>query len=75
MDGKFPVLEADEMLKELGVMIANTQLTNGLFHANHASNYLPIRAKFPQDKDKTLKRIEDALSGKISLKPEHLRGL
>ena len=75
VDGKFPVLEADEMLKELGVMIANTQLTNGLFHANHASNYLPIRAKFPQDKDKTLRQIEDALSGKISLKPEHLRGL
>lgn len=75
VDGKFPVLEANEMLKELGIMIANTHLSNGLFHANHASNYLPIRAKFPEDKNKTLKQIEDALSGKISLKPEHLRGL
>lgn len=74
-EGRFPVLEADEMLKELGVILANTNLTGGLFHANHASNYLPIRAKLPQDKDKTLKLIEDALSGKISLKPEHLRGL
>ena len=75
IEGKFPVLEAHEMLKELGVMVANTSLSNGLFHANHASNYLPIRAKFPEDKDKTLRMIEDALKGKISLKPEHLRGL
>lgn len=74
-EGKFPVLEANEMLKELGVMIANTSLSNGLFHANHASNYLPIRAKFPEDKNRTLRMIEDALNGKISLKPEHLRGL
>ena len=75
IEGKFPILEAHEMLKELGVMVANTSLSNGLFHANHASNYLPIRAKFPEDKDKTLRMIEDALKGKISLKPEHLRGL
>ncbi|MBU0993684.1 MAG: radical SAM protein [Proteobacteria bacterium] len=75
IDGKFPMLDANEMLKELGIMIASTDLSNGLFHANHASNYLPIRAQFPKDKNKTLKQIEDALSGKISLKPEHLRGL
>jgi len=26
-------------------MIASTHLSRGLFHANHASNYLPIRAR------------------------------
>lgn len=73
--GKFPVLAAQELLQELGVMIAATHMTNGLFHSNHASNYLPIRAKLPEEKDKTLALIEKALAGKVSLKPEHLRAL
>jgi hypothetical protein len=34
--------------RELRTMIAHTHLTDGLFHANHASNYLPIRAKMPK---------------------------
>ncbi len=63
------------MLEELGIMIANTDLTGGYFHANHASNYLPIKAKLPRDKDATLKLIDEALKGKISLKPEYMRGL
>ncbi len=64
-----------EMLGELGAMIAATSLTNGLFHANHASNYLPIRARLPRDKEKTLELISRALEGKIPLKPEYMRAL
>jgi len=56
-------------------MIANTNLSSGLFHANHASNYLPIRAKLPKDKEATLKLIDEALAGRIELKPEYLRAL
>jgi radical SAM superfamily enzyme YgiQ (UPF0313 family) len=72
--GEFEVLEAHELLEEIGVMIAHTNI-DGLFHANHASNYLPIRAKLPEDKDKTLKLIDEALKGKVKLKPEHMRAL
>ena len=72
--GEFEILEPHELLQEIGVMIANTEM-NGLFHANHASNYLPIRAKLPEDKDKTLKLIEKALEGKVKLKPEYMRAL
>ncbi|MCP4670893.1 MAG: radical SAM protein, partial [Desulfobacula sp.] len=46
--GEFKLLTPEEMLEELGLMISSTNLTNGLFHANHASNYLPIRAKLPR---------------------------
>jgi radical SAM superfamily enzyme YgiQ (UPF0313 family) len=74
-DGKFPLLEPDEMLKELKNMIAATELSKGLFHANHASNYLPIKARLPKDKAMTLRLIDDALAGKISLKPEYFRAL
>ena len=73
--GKFTLIEPVDMLKEIRTMIEHTTLTNGLFHANHASNYLPIRAKFPEDKEKTLRLIDQALAGKVALKPEFLRAL
>ncbi len=73
--GKFTLIEPIDMLKEIRTMIEHTTLTNGLFHANHASNYLPIRAKFPEDKEKTLRLIDQALAGKVALKPEFLRAL
>ena len=75
VDGKFPLLKPDEMLNELKSMIAATDLSKGLFHANHASNYLPIKARLPKDKAVTLRLIDDALAGKISLKPEYFRAL
>ncbi len=73
--GEFSLLGPQEMLTELGGMIAATTLTDGLFHANHASNYLPIRARLPRDKEKTLKLISQALQGNIPLKPESMRAL
>lgn len=73
--GNWYVPGPEEMLEELGVMLASTELTNGYFHANHASNYLPIKAKMPQDKAKTLELIRKALKGKINLKPEYMRAL
>ena len=73
--GRFPLIEPHELLVELRKMIAATNLSRGLFHANHASNYLPIRARLPRDKGAVLKLIDDALAGKIALKPEHLRAL
>lgn len=65
----------EEMLEELGIMFASTNLSNGYFHANHASNYLPIKAKLPQDKARTLELINRALQGKVNLKPEFMRAL
>lgn len=73
--GRFPLLGANEMLEELRTMLAHTDLSDGLFHANHASNYLPIRAKLPEDKEKTLRLIDDALAGRVALRPEFLRAL
>jgi radical SAM superfamily enzyme YgiQ (UPF0313 family) len=73
--GDFALIEPAEMLQELRTMIAHTDLSRGLFHANHASNYLPIKARLPRDKETTLKLIDNALAGKISLKPEYLRAL
>ena len=73
--GNFVLIDPEEMLAELGQMIAATHLTDGLFHANHASNYLPIRARLPRDKEQTLELISQALKGNIKLKPESMRAL
>ena len=73
--GDFVLIDPEEMLAELGQMIAATHLTDGLFHANHASNYLPIRARLPRDKEQTLELISQALKGNIKLKPESMRAL
>ena len=73
--GEFKLISPKEMLEELGLMIAATRLSGGLFHANHASNYLPIRAKLPEDKEKTLELISQALKGNVELKPEFMRAL
>lgn len=73
--GRFHMPDPMGMLAELRTMIAHTDLTGGLFHANHASNYLPIRAKLPEDKARTLALIDKALAGRVALKPEFLRAL
>lgn len=73
--GTFPLLTPEEMLNELKIMIEHTHLSRGLFHANHASNYLPIRAKLPKEKAAAIRMIDDALDGKIGLRPEYMRGL
>ncbi len=73
--GHFPILTPEETLRELRTMIAHTDLSNGLFHANHASNYLPIKAHLPEDKTAALRLINRALAGKVQLKPESMRAL
>ena len=73
--GRFELLGPTELLRELRIMIAETNLSRGLFHANHASNYLPIRARLPRDKEETLRLIDEALAGRVALKPEYLRAL
>ncbi|MGD9125167.1 MAG: radical SAM protein [Desulfarculaceae bacterium] len=74
-NGDFSIPNPEGMLRELREMIASTDLTSGLFFANHASNYLPIKARLPQDKERTLALIDQALEGRVGLKPEWLRAL
>ncbi len=73
--GRFELLNAEEMLLELRSLFESTHLSKGLFHANHASNYLPIRARLPKDRESVLALIDKALAGEVGLKPEWLRAL
>ena len=73
--GKFELPDSRGMIMELREMIASTNITNGLFFSNHASNYLPIKARLPQDKDQTLNLIDMALEGQVHLRDEWMRAL
>jgi hypothetical protein len=56
-------------------MLAATELTRGYFFSNHASNYLPVKAKLPSGKERALALIDAALRGEVGLTPEWLRAL
>ncbi|MCL1911793.1 MAG: radical SAM protein [Leptospirales bacterium] len=66
------------MLKELRLMIENMNMKRKCFFtSNHASNYLPIRAFLPKDKNTVLELI-DAVVAKGDeniLRPEYMRAL
>lgn len=75
--GEFSLPEKLELLRELRTIVAESELTGSRFSANHASNYLPIRAELPRDKPAVLALLDRVLeSGDESLlKPEYLRAL
>ncbi len=75
ISGKFNLPSEKELLLELREMIANTDLSRGMFFSNHASNYLPIKARLPKGKQEALDMIDCALKGEIGLRPEWMRAL
>jgi hypothetical protein len=74
-EGKFQPLKVTQLLTELGEMVAATQLSRGLFYSNHASNYLPIKVRYPLGKEPALALIQKAIQGEVGLRPEWMRGL
>ena len=77
MSGKFELPDTFGFLEELGTIIANSNFTDCFFTSNHASNYLPIRARMPKEKDETVKLIHSVIQSgnhKI-LRPEFMRAL
>lgn len=75
-EGKVELLEPAEVFRELKILIENINVTNSIFRANHASNYIPVDGTLPNDKKKILKKLDKILeSDNISFKPEWLRAL
>jgi radical SAM superfamily enzyme YgiQ (UPF0313 family) len=75
--GRFMLPSAFDILSELAEMLAHTEMTRGLFFANHASNYLPVRVRMPLERDKTVKMIRTFVQERNTslLKPERMRKL
>lgn len=72
--GKMTLLEPDEALRELRLLVENLEVSNCIFRANHASNYVPFRGTLPGDKKNVLEQIDRALKGG-SYKPDSFRRL
>jgi radical SAM superfamily enzyme YgiQ (UPF0313 family) len=73
--GGFELPNEKEVLMELREMMVHTNLSRGLFFSNHASNYLPVKARLPKGKQDALDLIDSALRGETGLRPEWMRGL
>jgi radical SAM superfamily enzyme YgiQ (UPF0313 family) len=74
--GKRELLEPREVFQELQFLIKNLNVSNTIFRANHASNYIPIGGTLPQDQPKILKKLDKILQADdVSFKPEFLRAL
>jgi radical SAM superfamily enzyme YgiQ (UPF0313 family) len=75
--GNFQLPSPFEMIEELGTIVANSNFSRCYFTSNHASNYLPIKARLPKDKEAVANLIRKVTSSKDRslLRPEFLRGL
>ena len=65
------------MIQELETMIEHCDFTQCFFASNHASNYLPLRVRMPEEKEDALRRIREVLRRRDPelLRPEYLRAL
>lgn len=73
--GEFDLLDADEMLKEIRLILEHSDCEGSIFRANHASNYLPLKGTLNTDKDFLLNQVDKALRGEKLLNPDWMRGL
>jgi len=74
---EFHPISPFQSLEELKSIIQNSSFTDCFFSSMHASNYLSVRGRLPQDKTKMLGQIEALLATRDPslLRPEFLRGL
>jgi radical SAM superfamily enzyme YgiQ (UPF0313 family) len=75
--GHFALPDKFDLLKELAIIIEKSDFSSCYFTSNHASNYLPIKARLPQEKEKTVATIYNTIKKNDvkSLREEFMRGL
>ena len=76
-DGSFELPDQWGMLQELQWMLEDMDGYRGVFHANHASNYLPLKLRLPRDREATIELLESVIAERDEsrLMPEWARGL
>lgn len=75
--GDFVLPDRWALLAELRTIVADSRFTRCRFHANHASNYLPLSLNLPADRQRGLDELDRVLQDRDEddLRPEYLRGL
>jgi radical SAM superfamily enzyme YgiQ (UPF0313 family) len=74
---EFHPLSPFQSLEELKLIIEKCSFADCFFSSMHASNYLSVRGRLPQDKERMLKQLAKVLATRDPslLRPEFLRGL
>ncbi len=77
LQGKLQIPDPFGLISELRTMIAESNFTHCVFRSNHASNYLPVKATLPEDKEEIVRAIDGVLRSRDAhrLRPEFLRAL
>ena len=73
--GKFALPSVTGLLEELRTIVTQALPTDAVFRTNHASNYLPLAGRLPQDRERIVAVLDRALAGDITLRSESSRGL
>ena len=75
--GDLELLQPLEALSEIKTLVEHLQVTDCIFRCNHASNYLPLKATLPQEKDMLISIIDKVLKSNQTgqLRPEGSRAL
>lgn len=68
-------LSTVEILEELKKLIMYLDVDRAQFHANHASNHLPIYGQLSRDKEVFIQNLDNAIAGKAMLMPDYMRSL
>ena len=74
--------EPFELPDDLGLLQEQARLIGALqpprpllFRSNHASNALPLQGTLPRERARLLAQLDEALHGRVPLRPSHLRGM
>ena len=74
-EGRFQLINAEESLMETRMLVEGLQVSPLHFTSNHASNYLPLKGSLPEDREKFLQMLDNALGGKGRIRSEYHRAL
>jgi radical SAM superfamily enzyme YgiQ (UPF0313 family) len=75
-EGRFREASGETIMRELQVIIQGLEVEDAQFLSDHISNYIPVYGRLPDDKEKMLAMIEEALANpKEYLAPRHLTHL
>ncbi len=75
--GEFELPGPFEILEEMRIIIEHLDVQGSEFRSNHASNYLPIKGRLPDDKKEILELIDQMIkrNDRNYLRPDYMRGL
>ena len=74
--GKMKLLTADEVMAETLLMLENTNVTKKcVFRSNHASNYVSLRGDLPDDKERMMAELREAMENPEMFRDEIFRAL